>query len=125
MKSNQGSSVIAIVFFNPISEDFPRKLTNATYPNVKIEVCVDNIGEFLSIIKTCLCIDKCNLEKCPVKLFLKGLESYGENLRKSSRLLRKNFTDLCDKYPTGFRYCIAIAQNKHFIMNSRSNNNSN
>ena len=43
---------MAIVFFNPISEVFPRKLTNATYPDVKIEVCVDNIGEFLSIIMT-------------------------------------------------------------------------
>ena len=52
LKNNQSSSVMAIVFFNPISEVFPRKLTNATYPDVKIEVCVDNIGEFLSIIMT-------------------------------------------------------------------------
>ena len=115
--------MIVNAFFNPMSEDFHRKLTNATYLDKKIEVCVNNIGEFLFIIKTCNSICKCNLEKCQVKLFLEGLESYGKKLRKSSRLVRKNFTDLCEKYPTAFRHCIAIAQNKHFIMKPRSNNN--
>ena len=114
---------MAITFFNPITEDFHIKPTNATYLDEKIEVCVDNIGEFLSIIKTCHSIRKCDLEKCQVKLFLKGLESYGKKLRKSSCLLRKNFTNLCEKYLSGFRHCIAIAQNKHFTMKPRSNNN--
>ena len=67
----------------------------------------------------------CNLERCQVKLFLEGLESYGKKLRKSSCSLRKNFTDLCEKYRTGFRHCIAIAQNKLLIMKPRPNNNSN
>ena len=91
----------------------------------EIKVCVNNIGKFLSIIKTCHSIGKCNLERCQVKLFLEGLESYGKKLRKSSCSLRKNFTDLCEKYRTGFRHCIAIAQNKLFIMKPRPNNNSN
>ena len=116
---------MAIAFFNPISEDFHIKFTNATYHDEEIKVCVDNIAEFLSIIKTCHSICKCDLEKCQVKLFIEGLESYGKKLRRSSRLLRKNFTNLCEKYPTGFRHCIAIGQNKHFIMKPRSDNNSN
>ena len=114
-----------IAFFNPVSEDFHIKLTNATYHDEKIEVCVDKIAEFLSIINTCHSIRKCDLEKCQVKLFIEGLESYGKKLRKSSRLIMKNFTNLCEKYPTGFTHCIAIAQNKHFIIKPRSNNNSN
>ena len=114
-----------IAFFDPIPEDFHRKLTNATYVDEKIEVCVDNIGEFLPIIKTCHSTRKCNLEKCQVNLFLKSLESYCKKLRKSSRLLKKHFTDLCEKYSPGFSHCIAIAENKHFIMKPRSVNNSN
>ena len=107
---------MAIAFFNPISEDFHIKVTNATYHDEKVEVCVNNIAEFLSIIKTCHSIRKCNLEKCQVNLSIEGLESYGKKLRKSSHLLRKNFANLCEKYLTGFRHCIAIAQNKHFVM---------
>ena len=69
---------MAITFFNPISEDFYIKLTNATYHDEKIEVCVNNIAECLSIIKTCHSIPKCDLEKCQVKLFIEGLKSYGK-----------------------------------------------
>ena len=116
---------MAIAFLNPISENFHIKLTNATYHDKKIEVCVDNIAEFLSIIKTYHGVHKCDLEKCQVKLFIEGFESYGKKFRKSSSLLRKNFTNLCEKYPAGFRNCIAIAQNKHFIMKPKSSNNSN
>ena len=116
---------MAIAFLNPISADFYIKLTNATYHDEKIEVCVNNIAEFLFIIKTCHSIHKCNLEKCQVKLFIEGLESYGKKLRKRSRLLRKKFINLCEEYPAGYRHCITIAQNKHFIMKPRSNNNSN
>ena len=73
-KSNEGSWVMAITFFNPISDNFHRKPTNASYPDEKIEVCVGNINEFLSIIKTFHGIRKCNLERCQVRLFLEGLE---------------------------------------------------
>ena len=99
---------MAIAFFIPISEDFHTKLSNASYPDGKIEVGVDNIYNFVSIIKTFHGLRKCDLEKCQVQLFLEGLESYGKELRKSRRLLRKNFNDLCEKYPVGFRDCIAI-----------------
>ena len=111
--------------FNPTSEDFHTKLSNAGHLNGKIEVCVNNIHNFVSIIKTFHGIRKCDLERCQVQLFLEGLESYGKELRKSRHLLRKNFIDHCEKYPVGFRDCIAIAQNRYFMMIPRSNINSN
>ena len=101
-----------VAFFNPISEDFHTKLSNASYHDRKIEVCVDNIHNFLSIIKTFRGLCKCELGRCQVWLFLEGLESYSKELRKTTRLLRKNFTDLCEKYPVGFRDWTAIAQNR-------------
>ena len=114
---------MAIAFFNLISEDFHTKHSNASYPDEKIEVCVDNIHNFVSIFHG---LRKCDLENCQIRLFLEGLESYGKELRKNRRLLRKNFSDLCEKYPVGFRDCIAIVQNRYFMMIPRSNiNNSN
>ena len=116
---------MAIAFFNQISEDLQTKLSNASYLNGKIEVCVDNIHNFVSVIKTFHGIRKCDLERYQVRLFLEGLESYGRELRKSRCLLRKNFTDLCEKYPVDFRDCIAITQNRYFMMIPRSNINNN
>ena len=43
--------VMEIAFFNPTSEDFHRKRINGSYLNEKIEVCDNNIHEFLSIIQ--------------------------------------------------------------------------
>ena len=57
-----------------------------------------------------------------VRSFLEGLESYNKELRKSRRLLRKNFIALCKKYPVGFRNCVALAQNRYFMMILRPNN---
>ena len=116
---------MAIAFFNPISEDFHTKLSNASYPDGKIEVCVNNIQNFVSIIKTFHGLCKCDLKNCQVPSFPEDLESYGKELRKSRRLLRKNFTALCKKYPVGFRDCVALAQNRYFMMISRPNNNDN
>ena len=116
---------MAITFFNPISEDFHTKLSNASYADGKIEVCVNNIQNFVSIIKTFHGHHKCDLKNCQVRSLLEGLESYGEELRKSRRLLRKNFIALCKKYPVGFRDCVALAQNRYFMMTPRPNNNKN
>ena len=40
--------------------------------------CVDNIHNFVTIIKTFHGLCKCDLETCQVRLFLKDLESYGK-----------------------------------------------
>ena len=55
-----------IAFFNPISEDFHTKLSNASYHDRKIEVCVDDIHNFLSIIKTFHGLRKCELRRFQV-----------------------------------------------------------
>ena len=116
---------MVITVFNPISEDFHTKLSNASYPDGKIEVCVNNIQNFVSIIKTFHGLHKCDLKNCQVRSLLEGLESYGKELRKSRRLLWKNFIALCKKYPVGFRDYVALAQNRYFMMTPRPNNNNN
>ena len=57
---------MTITCFNPISEDFHTKLTNASYPDGKIEVYIDNVHNFVSIIKNFHGIRKCDLERCQV-----------------------------------------------------------
>ena len=41
---------MAIAFCNPISEDFYKERHNSFDLDEKIDVCIDNIHEFLSII---------------------------------------------------------------------------
>ena len=53
---------MAIAFYNPISEDFYNKLHNSCDLDEKIDVCIDNIHEFLTIAQTVLGVCKCNLE---------------------------------------------------------------
>ena len=113
---------MTIAFFCPTPEDFHTKLLNAVTPYEKIDVCVDNIQELVSLIKDFHDLHKCDLERYHVRLFLEGIESYGKELRKSKRLLRKKFSGLCEKCPVGFRDCIAIVQNRYCIMTPRSNN---
>ena len=55
---------MAIAYFSPLSEDFHTKLSNASYPDGKTEVCVDNIRNFVSMIKTFHGLRKCDLENC-------------------------------------------------------------
>ena len=73
---------MTIEFFNPISEDFHMKLPNASYVYGKIEMCIDNIHNFVSTIKTFYGLHKWDLERCHVQLLLGGLESYGKKFRK-------------------------------------------
>ena len=43
---------MAIAFYNPISEDFYNRLHNSCDLEEKIDVYIDNIHEFLSIVQT-------------------------------------------------------------------------
>ena len=81
-------------------------MCNSSELDEQIDVCIGNIHEFLSIIRTLHGISKCSLERCQVRLFFEGLEGYSKNLTRSYRFLRKNFVDLCQKYPVGFKDCI-------------------
>ena len=107
---------MAIAFYNPISEDFYKKLHNSCDLEEKIDVSINNIHEFLSIINTFHGICKRNLERCQVRLFFEGLESYC--------FLRKNFIDLYQKYPVSVRDCISCIENRYFLTLPRPHSHS-
>lgn len=107
---------MAIAFCNLISEDFYKERHNSFDLDEKIDVCIDNIHEFLSIIWTFHGIRKCNLERYQV-------ECYSKYLRRSNHFFRKNFIDLCWKYPIGFRDCVSVVENIFFLMLPRINSN--
>lgn len=93
---------MAIAFFNPIYGDFYNKLYDSSNLDDLIDVCVDNVHEFLSIIQIFHGVHNYNLEKCQMILFFEVLENYTKTLR-NSRFLSKKFVSLCEKYPFDFR----------------------
>ena len=114
---------MAIAFCNLISADFYRKLRNSSDLVQLINVCINNICEFLSIIWTFCSIREYNLEMCQVRLFFEGLKGYSKDLRRSNCFLRETFIDLCQKYPVGFKDCISVIENRYFLMLPRINSN--
>ena len=113
---------MAIAFFNPISEDFYNKFCNSSDLDELIDVCVDNVHEFFSVIQTFHGICNCNLENCQIRLFFEGLENCTKNLRRSSCFLRKKFVSLCEKYSFGFRDYVYNIEKRYIFMLPRSHN---
>ena len=68
-------------------------------------ICLENIEEFSDIIKNVHDVGECNLPCCKIGLFSGGLH-----------LLRKNFYNLCEKYPNGFDDCFNITKNKYVFI---------
>ena len=93
---------MVISFYNAISAPF--------------QCCVENINEFVDVIEKFHSLRNCELERCHIKLSLENLKLYLGKQRKSSRLLRKFFFELCDAYPTGFRDCVFIAKKKYLLI---------
>ena len=112
---------MVVAFYNPISEEFHNKPHNSCNLDEKINACVQYVHKFLSIIQTFHGTRKCNLEKSQVGLFVDSLESYSKNLRRSSRFLRKKYTDPGEKYLSGFMNCFSVFENIHFLILRRSN----
>lgn len=82
---------MAIPFYNPVSDYFHKKLCQSFTFEEQLDVCIDHIHEFVSVINVFHGIRKCDLERCHVRLFLEGLEMYSKNLRESNHHLKKNF----------------------------------
>ena len=100
---------MAIAFFNYFGSSLSRKLNDCKNIDEVIDVCVDNIYEFHSLIKLAHDSRVCDLENCQVKLVCDSLSKYLENnVRRSNRLLRRKIVSLSLLYPTGFRDCIFI-----------------
>ena len=84
-------------------------LKGALGPSILHYFSVNNIDEFSSAIKYICGSRPCNLETCQIRLFCEGLENYlKDNLRRSSRLLRKQLTLISEKYPVGCGDCIFL-----------------
>ena len=94
---------MAIAFFNPLSENSYSKLVNCADFNDLIDICVENINESFPAIKRIHDSQPCNLETCQVRSFCEGFEnSLKDNLRRSSRFLRKELILLSEKCPVRF-----------------------
>lgn len=115
---------MAIAFSNPLPDDFYNRVHNSCNFDEKTDFCAVNIHEFLSIIKIFHGFCKCSLERCQVRLFFEGLESYSSSLRRSDSFVTNNFIDLCQKYPVGVKDCVSIIENRPFIMLPRPHNHS-
>ena len=69
---------MAIAFFNLISDDFHRKLSNSSSFDIKVDACVDHFHEYMITFHR---IRKCNLERFQVRLFFKDIEAYSKDRR--------------------------------------------
>ena len=98
---------MSIAFFNLISDDFHRKLSNSSSFDNKVDPCVDQFHEYMITFHG---KRKCDLERFQVSLFFEDIEACSKDRRKSNHLLKKAFVNLCEKYPIGFRDCVSIAQ---------------
>ena len=106
-----------MVFFNPISENFYSKLIDCNHFDNLIDICVEHINKFSSIIKGIHGSRSCSLEICQVNLICEHVEKYlKENVRSSKRLVKKELILIFEKYPVGFGDCISLIKKIYFLM---------
>ena len=77
----------------------------------KVSICLEIINEFADSIKKVHDVSKCTLEHCEIGIFSDDLHSYVYSKRRSSRLVKKFFLRLCEKYPQGFEDCFMVVKN--------------
>ena len=90
------------LFCTPMKDSFYQKVHEVSTFDEKFDLCLENIEEFSDIIKKVHDVGGCDLPCCEIGLFCKTLYNYTHNSRRSQRLLRKNFYDLCKKHPGDF-----------------------
>ena len=107
---------MVIAFYDPISAHFHNSICATSNFNETVDCCIENITEFVNDIKKFHDAKNCQLSARQVNPFLRGLQNYLDNERKSYRLPRKYYFQLCDAYPTGFRGCVSIARKKYLLI---------
>lgn len=105
-----------MLFYDPISAHFHNSICAAFNFNETVDCCIENITEFVNVIKKFRDAKNCPLSAFQVNPFLRGLQNYLDNERKSSPLLRKYYFQLCGAYLTGFRGCVFIARKKYLLI---------
>ena len=105
---------MAIAFFTYLNSNLSNKLNNCNNFNEVIDVCVENVFEFHSVIKLVRGSCLCNLENCQVKSVYESLGEYlSSSIRRSDRLLRRKVVSLSEMYPVAFKDCIFILKSGH------------
>lgn len=59
---------MSVAYYSPVSDSFHKKIYETISFEEKLDVCVDNIDEFLSVILDFCGLRKCQLEKCQIGL---------------------------------------------------------
>ena len=101
-----------IAFFVPPSGSFYKKIQEVSFFDEKVDLCVENVDEFCAVIKKFHELRGCTLDPklCVVGLFAENLYNYIQSVRKTPRLFRKVFIDLCEKNTQGFGDCFKIVK---------------
>ena len=110
--------IMSVAFFVPPSGSFYKKIQEVSSFDEKVDLRVENVDEFCAVIKKFHGLRGCALDPnlCVVGLFPENLYSYTQSGRKSPRLLRKFFIDLCEKNPQGFEECFKIVKSYRQIL---------
>ena len=103
----------AALFRTPMKDSFYQKVHEVSTFDEKFDLCLENIEEFSDIMKKVHDVGVCDLPHCEIGLFCDSLYNYIRSSRRSQHPLRKNFYDLCKKYPNGFHDCFNITKEKY------------
>ena len=80
--------MMAIPFFTYLNSNLSNKLNDCNNFNELIDICVENVFEFHSVIKLVHGSRFCNLENCQVKSVYESLGEYlSSSITSSDRLL--------------------------------------
>ena len=107
-----------IAFFVPSSGSFYKKIQEVSSFDEKVDLCVENVDEFCAVIKKFHELRGYTLDPnlCVVGIFAENLYNYIQSVRKTPRLFRKVFIDLCEKIPQGFGDCFKIVKSYRQIL---------
>ena len=89
----------------------------------KVWMCVENIVEFLDLVKRDHDISNYPFNKCEVGNFSNELYNYVHSERRSVRLVEKKIFSLYEKYSQGFSRCFEIGRNRNYYLHYFSKKN--
>ena len=104
-------------FFTHLISNLKNKLNNCNTFSEVIDICVENVFEFHSLINLANGSCFCNLENFQVKSLCESLGKYLTNsVKRSDHLLKKKLVSLSEMYPVGFRDCIFMLKHGHVVI---------
>ena len=80
--------------------------------NGKVEMSLENWGDFVSSIKEIHNLARCPDSSCDVGTFIEKLDSHTFSSRRSPCLVREFFINLCRMYPKALDDVFIVCKNK-------------